>query len=187
MCQPHIEQADAIKFRCGECTKLFLGRKFVLKHIQAKHPELIDGKLDLARLTFFNNYALDPAKLSFPPDQPPQSMAGRALPGPALPVYPQQMGPPVPIHQAVHSMGGGGFIGMGDVRGLPMGGGGGADGRGRRMREGGEDREGRVRREGPPPPPPVGARMDPRSAKGERSYADLDDAPAGPEEVVLKY
>jgi len=185
VCEAHIQQEEENKFRCGECSKLFSAHKFMVKHIQTKHPELIEGKVDFGRLSFFNNYALDPAKLSFPPDQPPPVQTGRmTMPGPLPGAHlPPQMGPPVPIHQAFNSLGGGGYAGGTDARGSPMGG----HGRARRMRDGGEDRDGRERREGPAPPPPVGARMDPRAAKGERSYADLDDAPAGPGEMVLKY
>jgi len=194
-CEPFITKEDESKFRCADCSKLFSAEKFMVKHIQTKHAQLIEGKVDLDRLAFVNNYALDPAKLSFPPDQPPavqsgrMSMAGPALPAHALTHYPQPMGPPMPIHQAVHSIGGGvGFVGV-DLRGSPMGGygGGAGDGRARRMRDPAEDREGRVRREGPAPPPPVGARMDPRAAGGARSYDDLDGEVGGKGEVVLNY
>lgn len=183
LCQAHFKQEEEGKFRCLECTKLFSTMHYISKHISVKHPDVLGDAP--AKVAFLNNYALDPARLSFSADHPPPAHNGRMSNsnpppmsimhlgvgmGQGMPQRPQfqHMSPPA------HSFGGAGGMGQSDRRQMGMGGLQSDDRRGvPRMRDSRDDRDGRERRNGPPPPPPSGAKLDPRAGKGGRSYADL--------------
>ncbi|EPX74215.1 zf-C2H2 type zinc finger protein [Schizosaccharomyces octosporus yFS286] len=61
-----ILREDEQKYRChvGTCTKLFLGPKFVIKHITKKHPDWLDHVKKVA--ICLRNYVLDPGRVMDP-------------------------------------------------------------------------------------------------------------------------
>ncbi|KAI9336348.1 arsenite-resistance protein 2-domain-containing protein [Obelidium mucronatum] len=132
-----VQEVDEEKFRCAQCSKLFRGREFVVKHVKSKHGDLADAAA--LEIEFFNNYVKDPNRVHN------QNVVGQGMVG-------------VPMQQG----GGGSYQGYGGGGG--GGGGYGGDRGGYNDRRGGSVGGGQRR---PPPLTRDGRPMpvDPRARK----------------------
>ncbi|KAJ1567774.1 hypothetical protein HK405_004802 [Cladochytrium tenue] len=124
-----IAKVDTEKFRCTDCSKLFRGEEFVLKHIKGKHPRLAE---EISEETeFFNAYVRDPNRVHHTYLQPPTLMApgGAAMFGDNAAAAGMMMGFPMMAAAAAAAAasagGGGGGVGGGPMApmlgGMPMG------------------------------------------------------------------
>lgn len=60
-------EEDVDKFRCGECSKLFRGSEFVLKHIKNKHSDkLLSQMEDAENYEYLVQFVADPDRPMFP-------------------------------------------------------------------------------------------------------------------------
>jgi len=166
----YVNKIEEEKYRCGVCSKLFMGESFVRKHLSLKHIEDLELlKQKALDKQFFENYFNDPRRivpntsqqtyLLPSPIQRSQNRRGGLLPPPIHSMFPPAYIPPIPsgqyyTPQPTYRRGGGNRGNRGGYRGQ------------RQNQPIGELE------------PPAGVTPDPRSL---REYVDLD-APA--EETV---
>ncbi|KAJ1560295.1 hypothetical protein HK405_007593 [Cladochytrium tenue] len=123
-----IAKVDTEKFRCTDCSKLFRGEEFVLKHIKGKHPRLAEEISE--EIEFFNAYVRDPNRVHHTYLQPPTLMVpgGAAMFGDNAAAAGMMMGFPMMAAAAAAAAasagGGGGGVGGGSMGpmlgGMPM-------------------------------------------------------------------
>lgn len=61
----HVSALDPTKFGCRHCNKLFKGADYVVKHLQLKHAEMVEGECT-ASLALLNNLLAHPGDCVLP-------------------------------------------------------------------------------------------------------------------------
>ena len=61
----HVNALDPTKFGCRHCSKLFKGADYVVKHLQLKHAEIVEGECT-ASLALLNNLLAHPGDCVLP-------------------------------------------------------------------------------------------------------------------------